>query len=55
LSDVISTVSLEPPQAASDTAMSDTPPARAAFLAFLDSQAFTSLLVAFSQDSLRII
>jgi hypothetical protein len=28
--------------------MSDTPPAFAAFLAFLDSQAFTSLLVAFS-------
>jgi hypothetical protein len=28
--------------------MSDTPPALAAFLAFLDSQAFTSLLVAFS-------
>jgi hypothetical protein len=27
--------------------MSDTPPAFAAFLAFLDSQAFTSLLVAF--------
>jgi hypothetical protein len=44
-----------PPQAASDSAMSDTPPALAAFLAFLDSQAFTSLLVAFSQDSLRII
>jgi hypothetical protein len=39
--------SLEPPQAASDNAMSDTPPALAAFLAFLDSQAFTSLLVAF--------
>jgi hypothetical protein len=40
-------VSLEPPQAASDNAMSDTPPALAAFLAFLDSQALTSLLVAF--------
>ena len=37
----------EPPQAASDSAISDTPPALAAFLAFLDSQAFTSLLVAF--------
>jgi len=36
-----------PPQAASDSAMSDTPPALAAFLAFLDSQALTSLLVAF--------
>ena len=48
-------VVLEPPQAASDSAISDTPPALAAFLAFLDSQALTSLLVAFSQDSLRII
>jgi hypothetical protein len=40
--------SLEPPQAASDRAISDTPPALAAFLAFFDSHAFTSLLVAFS-------
>ena len=40
-------VVLEPPQAASDRAISDTPPALAAFLAFLDSHAFTSLLVAF--------
>ena len=38
---------LEPPQAASDSAISEMPPALAAFLAFLDSQAFTSLLVAF--------
>jgi hypothetical protein len=45
----------EPPQAASDNAIIEMPPALAAFLAFLDSQAFTSLLVAFSQDSLRII
>ena len=37
----------EPPHAASDSAMSEMPPALAAFLAFLDSQAFTSLLVAF--------
>jgi len=45
-------VVLDPPQAASDSAISEMPPALAAFLAFLDSQAFTSLLVAFSQDSL---
>jgi FPC/CPF motif-containing protein YcgG len=44
----------EPPQAASDSAISDTPPALAAFLAFLDSQAFTSLLVAFSAPEGRI-
>ena len=37
----------EPPQAASDSAISEMPPALAAFLAFLDSQALTSLLVAF--------
>jgi hypothetical protein len=48
-------VVLEPPQAASDSAIIEMPPALAAFLAFLDSQALTSLLVAFSQDSLRII
>jgi hypothetical protein len=40
-----------PPQADSDTAISDTPPALAAFLAFLDSQAFTSLLVAFTMQA----
>ena len=38
----------EPPQAASDSAISDMPPALAAFLAFFDSQALTSLLVAFT-------
>jgi len=37
----------EPPQAASDSAIIEMPPALAAFLAFLDSQALTSLLVAF--------
>ena len=37
----------EPPQAASDSAIIEMPPAFAAFLAFLDSQALTSLLVAF--------
>ena len=41
----------EPPQAASDNAMSEMPPALAAFLAFLDSQAFTSLLVAFTMQA----
>jgi hypothetical protein len=41
-------VVLDPPQAASDSAISETPPALAAFLAFLDSQALTSLLVALS-------
>ncbi|WP_347853646.1 hypothetical protein, partial [Planktomarina sp.] len=46
-------VVLEPPQAASDSAISDTPPALAAFLAFLDSQAFTSLLVAFNSAALE--
>ena len=38
----------EPPQAASDSAIIEMPPALAAFLAFLDSQALTSLLVAFT-------
>ena len=37
----------EPPQAASDSAIIEMPPALAAFLMFLDSQALTSLLVAF--------
>jgi hypothetical protein len=37
-----------PPQAASDSAIIEMPPAFAAFLAFLVSQAFTSLLVALS-------
>ena len=37
----------EPPQAASDNAIIEMPPALAAFLAFFDSQALTSLLVAF--------
>ena len=37
----------DPPQAASDNAIIEMPPALAAFLAFLDSQALTSLLVAF--------
>jgi len=37
----------EPPQAASESAIIEMPPALAAFLAFFDSQALTSLLVAF--------
>jgi hypothetical protein len=40
-------VVLDPPQAASDSAIIEMPPALAAFLVFLDSQALTSLLVAF--------
>jgi hypothetical protein len=45
---VVVVVVLEPPQAASDSAIIEMPPAFAAFLAFFDSQAFTSLLVAFT-------
>ena len=45
--DVAVVVVDEPPQAASDSAIIEMPPALAAFLAFLDSQALTSLLVAF--------
>ena len=45
--DVAEVVVDEPPQAASDSAIIEMPPALAAFLAFLDSQAFMSLLVAF--------
>jgi hypothetical protein len=43
----------EPPQAASDSAIIEMPPAFAAFLAFLDSQALTSLLVAFNSAALE--
>ena len=45
--EVVAVVVDEPPHAASDKAIIDMPPALAAFLAFLDSQALTSLLVAF--------
>ena len=44
---VVAVVVLDPPQAARDNAIIEIPPALAAFLAFLDSQALTSLLVAF--------
>jgi hypothetical protein len=43
----------DPPQAARDSAIIEMPPALAAFLAFLDSQAFTSLLVAFNSAALE--
>jgi uncharacterized membrane protein YozB (DUF420 family) len=48
---VVAVVVDEPPQAASDSAIIEMPPALAAFLAFLDSQAFTSLLVAFTMQA----
>jgi hypothetical protein len=46
-------VVLDPPQAARDSAIIEMPPAFAAFMAFFDSQAFTSLLVAFNSAALE--